>query len=170
MSELKLIFDIILSDALNIHILKPKIIDLSISIGQLFALDDFGLAYEVVSDAEFLNLAGHAAMIRPESGPAHGAGAVLTNWKKADDMKILEKAGSNKLRGYLLDVFPDRILAPMKVNRSLRTRTTQYIIAQLYERHGTLTKQDLEYLMAQIKSKCPADLAPDAFIQTGKPS
>ena len=89
---------------------------------------------------------------------------VLTNWKKADNMKILEKAGSNKLRGYLLDVFPDRILAPMKVNRSLRTRTTQHIMTQLYEHHGILTRQDLEYLMAQIKNKCPADLAPDAFI------
>ena len=73
-------------------------------------------------------------MILPEAELAHGSGAVLTNWKKADDMKILEKAGSNKLRGYLLDVFPDRILAPMKINKSRRPMT------QLYERHGTLTK------------------------------
>jgi len=164
MSEPKLIWDITLSDALNVHVLKPKIIDLSIFLGRVFARDDFGLAYEVVSDAEFLILAGHAAMILPEAGPAHGTGAVLTNWKKADDMKILEKAGSNHLRGLLLDVFPDRTLAPMKVNRSLRTRTTQYIMMQLYERHGTLTKQDLDYLMAQIKKPCPANLAPDAFI------
>ena len=117
-----------------------------------------------MSDAEFLILAGHAAMTLPDVRLAHGAGAVLTNWKKADDMKILEKAGSNKLRGYLLDFFLDRILAPIKVNRLLRTRTTQYIMTQLYERHGTLTKQDLEYLMAQIKNKFLADLAPDAFI------
>ena len=37
-------------------------------------------------------------------------------------------------------------------------------MTQLYEHHGTLTNQDLKYLMAQIKNKCPADLAPDAFI------
>ena len=158
MSEPKLIWDITLSDALNIHVLKPKVIDLAICMGRVFARDDFSLAYEVVSDADFLVLAGHAAMILPEAGLAHGAGAVLTNWKKADDMKILEKAGSNELR-YLLDVFP-----PMKVNKSFRSRTTQYIMTQLYERHGTLTRQDLEYLMAQIKNKCPADLAPDAFV------
>ena len=58
MSQVKLTFDDTLSDALNIHLMKPKIIDLSILMGQSFALDDFGLAYEVVSNAEFLILAG----------------------------------------------------------------------------------------------------------------
>jgi len=164
MAQLKLIWDPTLSDSLNIHILKPKLIDLAVSIGRLFALDDFGLAYEVTSDAEFLVLAGHAAMIRPEPGPAHGAGSVLTNWKKSDEMKILEKAGSNLLRTTVLDVVPDRLVAPMKVSKSLRSRTTQYIMTQLYDRHGTLTKQDLDYLMGQLKKKCPVDLAPDAFI------
>ena len=33
MSEPKLIWDITLSDALNVHVLKPKIIDLSIFFG-----------------------------------------------------------------------------------------------------------------------------------------
>ncbi len=89
---------------------------------------------------------------------------MLTQWKKSDDMKTLEKAGSIALRGILLSLFPDRMVAPLKVQRSLRTRTTQYIMTQLYERHGTLSKQDLEYLMAQIKKPCPAYLAPDAFL------
>ena len=107
MPELELTFDNTLSDALNIHIMKPKIIDLSILMGQSFALDDFGLAYEVMSDAEFFTLAGHAAMILPDPGPAHRAGAVLTQWKKSDDMKTLEKGGSIALRGKLLSAFPD---------------------------------------------------------------
>ena len=34
----------------------------------------------------------------------------------------------------------------------------------LYERHGTLSKLDLDYLMSQLKKPCPAELAPDAFI------
>ena len=80
-------------------------------------------------------------------------------------MKALERAGSIALRGILLSLFPDRMVAPMKVQRWwLRTRTTQYIMTQLYERHGTLTKQDLQHLMTQIKNKCPSDLAPDAFL------
>ena len=102
MSELKLTFDPTLSDALNIHIMKPKIIDLLILMGQSCALDDFGLAYEVVSNAEFLILAGHAPMIRPDPGPAHGAGAVLTQWNKSYDMKTLEKTGKIALRGILV--------------------------------------------------------------------
>ncbi len=77
-------------------------------------------------------------------------------------MKILEKAGSNLLRTTILDVLSDRVVAPMKVNKSLRTRRTQYIMMALYER--TLLKQDLDSLMAQLKKKFPADLAPDAFI------
>ena len=75
--------------------------------GELFALDDFGLAYEVVSDADFLILAGHAAMICQGPGPAHGTGAVLTQWTKADDMNTLQKTGSIALRGKLLSAFPD---------------------------------------------------------------
>jgi len=82
MTQTKLIWDATISDALNIHILKPKIIDLSISIAQLFALDDFGLAYEVMSDAEFLTLAGRRPMIQQETGPAHGVGANLMNWNR----------------------------------------------------------------------------------------
>ncbi len=62
--------------------LKPKIIDLAVFIGQVFTQDNFGLASEVVSDAEFLILSGHAAMIRQPVGSAQGAGAVLTNWKE----------------------------------------------------------------------------------------
>ena len=164
MSELKLTFDNTLSDALNIHIMKPKIIDLAISMGELFALDAFGLAYEVVSDAEFLILTGHAAMIRPDPGPAHGAGAVLTQWNKSYDMKTLEKTGRIALRGILVSAFPDRMLTSMKVQRSLRTRTTQYIMTTLYERHGTLSKQDLDYLSAQLKKPCPSHVTPDSFL------
>ncbi len=79
-------------------------------------------------------------------------------------MKILEKAGINLLCTTILDVLPDRMVAPMRLNKSLRTRTTQYITTTLNERHGTLTKQELDLLTAQLKKKCPADLTPDAFI------
>jgi len=34
----------------------------------------------------------------------------------------------------------------------------------LQERHGTLSKLDLDFLMAQLKKPCPPELAPDAFI------
>ena len=36
-------------------------------------------------------------------------------------------------------------------------------MTQLYERHGTLSKQDLEYLTTQLKKPCPAHVVPDAF-------
>ena len=123
-----------------------------------------GLAYEVVSNAEFLILAGHAPMIRPDPDPAHGAGAVLTLWSKSYDLKTLEKTGKIALRGMLVSAFPDRMLTSMKVGRSLRTRSTQYIMTQLYERHGTLSQQDLAYLSAQLKKPCPAHVSPDAFL------
>ena len=117
-----------------------------------------------MSNAEFLILAGHAPMICPDPGPAHGAGAVLTNWKKSDDMKTLEKTGKITLRGILLSAFPDRMFTAMKVLRSLHTRSTQYIMTQLYERHGTLSQLDLAYLSAQLKKPCPAHVSPDSFL------
>ena len=168
MAQPKLIWDATISDELNFHVLKPKIIDRAVSIGRVFGLDEFGLAYEVMSDAEFFILAGHAAMIRQPAGLAHGAGAFLTNWKKADDMEGLQKAGSNELRGLILDVYPDRLLAPMKVNKSLRTRPTQYIMMALQDRHGTLSKLDLDFLMAQLKN-AHQNLHPMRSLQIGKP-
>ena len=78
---MKLIWDETKSDSLNFLVLRPKIIDRAILKGQLFAMDDFGMAYDTMSDADFLILAGHAAMIRPPAGPAHGVAAALTNWK-----------------------------------------------------------------------------------------
>ena len=79
-------------------------------------------------------------------------------------MKTLEKSGKIGLRGILLSAFPDRMLTSMKMQRSLRTRTTQYIMTQLYERHGTLSQQDLAYLSAQLKKPCSAHVSPDSFL------
>ena len=115
-------------------------------------------------DADFLIFAGHAAMIRAPAGLAHGAGAALANWKKADDMENLQKVGRNLLRAELEELFPERVLAPMKVNRSLRTITSKHMTMNLQARLGTLSRQDLDYLMAQIKTPCSSPLAPDAFL------
>ena len=122
------------------------------------------MAYDIMSDADFLIFTGHAAMIRPPAGPAHGVGAALTNWKKADDMEYLQKVGRNELRAELEELFPDRLLAPMQVNRSLRTITSKHMMVTLQARLGTLSRQDLDYLMAQIKTPCSPQLAPDAFL------
>ncbi len=164
MAQSKLIWDESKSDALNFLALKPKIIDRAVLKGRSFALDEFGMAYDIMSAAEFLIFAGHAAMIRPPAGPAHGVGAALTNWKKADDMENLQKVGRNELRAELEELFPDRLLAPMRVNRSLRTITSQHIMVTIQARLGTLSRQDLDYLMAQVKTPCPAHIAPDAFL------
>ena len=161
---MKLIWDETKSDSLNFLVLRPKIIDRAVLKGESFALDEFGMAYDTMSDADFLILAGHVAMIRPPVGPAYGGAAALTNWKKADDMENLQRTGRNELRAELEELFPERVLAPMKVNRSLRTRTSQYIMVTLQEQLGTLSRQDLDYLMAQIKKPCPSPLAPDAFL------
>ena len=164
MSQSKLVWDESKSDSLNFLALKPKIIDRAVLKGRPFALDEFGMAYDIMSDAEFLVFAGHIAMIRPPAGPAHGVGAALINWKKSDDMENLQKVGRNELRAELEEIFPERVLAPMKVNRSHRTITSKHMMMNLQARLGTLSRQDLDYLMAQIKTPCSSPLAPDAFL------
>ena len=46
---------------------------------------------------------------------------------------------------------PEHFIAPMRIRRSIRTRTTEYICSQLQIELGTLTASDIAYLEARLR-------------------
>ena len=98
------------------------------------------------------------------AGPAAGAGHNLANWKDNTDMYGLQESTDDESRSELLDFVPERLLAPMLVNRSIRTRTTEFIYTALTLRLGTLTKEDLDYLLREINEPCPPGTSPEEFL------
>ena len=51
----------------------------------------------------------------------------------------------------LLNQVPEHYIAPMRINRSLRTRTTEYICTQLRLELNTLTASDITYLESKLR-------------------
>jgi hypothetical protein len=144
--------------------LRTKFIDNSVLLGGIFALDEFGISYDLMPVPAFIVFAGHAPQIRPPMGAAAGAGAHLVNWKNDKDMEILQKRARADQRELILSVIPERLLTPMRENRSIRGRTTEYIFSRLDALLGTLTSEDFAYLMKQIEAPYTPLTTPDVFL------
>ena len=84
--------------------------------------------------------------------PAAGNAVKLCNWKELNDKTNKMNAGNIYIRNVLLNQVPAHIIAPMRDdNRSIRTRSTEYICTQLKLEFGTLTAADIAYLEAKLK-------------------
>ena len=76
----------------------------------------------------------------------------------------LQEGTDDESRADLLDFVPKRLLAPMLGNRSMRSRTTEFIYTTLTVRLGTLAKEDLDYLLREINKPCPPGTSPEEFL------
>ena len=159
-----LIWDVTKTDALVWLGMRTKLLDHAVLSGRLSALDAFGISYDLLSVADFTVFSGHAPQIRPPMDPAAGAGANLVNWKHNNDMHILQEKSRDELRQLILELVPERLLAPMRINRSIRSRSTEFIFTSLDGQLGTLTKDDLDDLMRQIREPFSATTTPAAFL------
>ena len=142
-----MIWDITKPDKITWLRSKTKLIDRAVLRGCKSAFVEGGGAITLFTVAEFTAYFGHPPQSRAPPGPAAGAGHNLANWKNNAEMYALQEGYSDDTRAELFDFVPERLLAPMLVNRSIRTRSTAYILGTLNERLGTLTKEDLDYLM-----------------------
>ena len=146
------VWDVTRSDTLAFLRGRPEVIDFAASCGVVSSTDGHGVAFDFLPAAEFLAWFGTPPAPLQPIGPAAGNAVQLTIWRAADaDLKDQAKA---KLyaRNKFLAWIPDRLLVPMRDhNRSIRTRTTEYIMSALCAQLGTLTKEDLTFLMKQLK-------------------
>ncbi len=89
---------------------------------------------------------------RPPMGPAVGAGAALVNWNATNALTADQTKCMAEFRNIFLDGLPKELLVPMQdANRSIRSRTTEYIFTRLSEELGTLHKEDIDFLMEELR-------------------
>ena len=164
MAQSKLIWDVTKPDKITWLRYNAKLIDHAVHRGRKSALVVGGGASTFFTHAGFAAYFGHAPQRRAPPGPAAGAGHNLANWKETTDMYGLQEGTDDESRAEFLDFVPERLLAPMLVNRSMRLRTTEFIYTTLTVRLGTLAKEDLDYLLREINEPCPPGTSPEEFL------
>ena len=122
-------------------------------------------SFDAMNVVAFLAYFGTAPQPRPPMGPAVGAGAVLVNYTRNEKLLSDQTKGKAEFRKLILDRVPKTLLVPMQdVNRSLRMRTTEYICSTLNAELGTLDKEDLDFLMKELKQPYLAGTPVSTFL------
>ena len=137
----------------NLAFLKyyPALVDRAILIEQASSIDGNGVAFDIMSAADFFAWFGTHPQPRQPMGPAAGNAAALINWTKNHDLRTDQLKGKATLRKLVLDTVPKELLIPMQdVNRSLRLRSTEHIVSTLKEQLGALSKADIDSLMREL--------------------
>ena len=145
------VWDITKSGPLAFLRFWPELVDHAVLVEQASSIDGLGVAPELFTVAAFTAFFGQAPQPRPAMAPAAGNAVQLCNWKILNDKTNKLDAGNVYIRNVLLNQVPEHFIAPMRINRSIRTRTTQYICTQLHIELGTLTASDIAYLEAKLK-------------------
>ena len=145
------IWDVTKSGPLAFLRFWPELVDHAVLVEQASSIDGLGVAPELFTAAAFTAYFGQAPQPRPVMAPAAGNSVQLCNWKILNDKTDKLVAGNIYIRNVLLNQVPEHYIAPMRINRSIRTRTTQYICTELHVELGTLTGPDIAYLKERLK-------------------
>ena len=145
------VWDISKSGPLALLRFWPELVDHAVLVEPASSIDGLGVAPELFTVAEFTADFGQAPQPRPAMSPAAGNAVQLCNWKILNDKTNKLNAGNIYIRNVLLKQVPEHFIAPMRVNRSIRMRTTEFICTQLHVELCTLTASDIAYLEAKLK-------------------
>ena len=114
------------------------------------SLDGYGLAWALYSAEQFEALYGTPPRPRMDPGNAQGNAVQLAQWnddKKAFTQQQVELIG---LRDDLIRCVPDYLFKPMEVNRSVRSRSIEYMFTYFNLQLGTLTSLDLSEMYTRL--------------------
>ncbi len=146
-----LIWDITRSDNLAFLNYLPALADRSTLMGAASSLNGLGVSFDLMPAVEYLAYFGQAAQSRPPMGPAVGTGAALANWTSDNLLFKDQEKCRAELRKLVLDTVPRHLLVPMQdANRSIRARSTEFILTALRENLGVLSKEDIDFLMREL--------------------
>ena len=125
--------------------------DHGVLVEQASSIDGLGVAPELFTVTEFTAYFGQAPQPRPAMAPAADNAVQLCNWKILNEKTNKLDSGNIYIRNVLLNQVPEHYIAPIRINRSLRTRTTEYICTQLRLELNTLTASDITYLESKLR-------------------
>ena len=140
------------SDTMAWSYIELQFIDCAILTGKQNSLDGFGILFALMSPADFQAFTGQAAQPRVHPGAFNGAAAAIA--QTSLDLKAFEvqEAFIDGFKAEFIDsVFP-HLLEPLKVGRSLHTRSLGYMFTDLRARLGTLTKADVDHINVRLRT------------------
>jgi len=153
------------SDTLTMLSVWPALVDRAIQIGAACSLDGNGVVFDILPAAEFHAMFGAAPQPRLPMGPAAGTGAVLANWTSDIALYKEQQKCRAEMRKLILDIFPNYLLVPMQdANRSIRSRSTEYIASNVRAQLATLTKADFEFLMRELSAPYQPGTSASTFV------
>ena len=115
--------------------------------------DGFGVAWSAYSAADFLASFGVPPTILADPGKAAGNNVQLAQWSADIKAYNAQQLNLGTVRQALLNSVPVHHLRPMEVQRSLRTRTVEYICTELRRTLDTLSVQDYDALKVALRVK-----------------
>ena len=127
--------------------------DEAIALTRSHTADELGLLHLLFTAAEFQAINGTAPILlaNPGQANANATRVALANLAIARSEYSIQQDGIATLHAWLLATIPKDLLAPMKVDNSMRTRSILYIVTALREELGTLTIQDSQELLQALR-------------------
>ena len=144
------IWDHTLSDALAWTNFAPKIIDYAINLTSTFTINNLGLAWALMDAPTHIATFAAPPQPLPMPGPCPQQVPEREDWKIEHRNYEKQQAALLVLRQYIIKTVPRHLLAPMEVNKSLRTRNLEYIFMTLNQRFNQLKGNDIQVLKRNL--------------------
>jgi hypothetical protein len=141
---------------------RPLQIDYAISINKSESLDQLGVVFILFTAARFAAIFGEQPRPRENPGEApNGQPFELANWNVLRGLFTRQQMAIDKVRDMLINgVFPS-LLEPLKVDRSLRTRSTLFIFSTIDNQMLNLKESDFAFIYSELAQtyKYPDDVS-----------
>jgi hypothetical protein len=143
------------SDALAWSHFAPKLIDYAIDLTSTFTPNNLGLAWALMDAPTHIATFGVPPQPLAVPGPCPQQVPEREDWKIEHRNYEKQQAALLTLRQYVMKTVPQHLLAPMEVNKSLRTRSLDYIFMTLNERFSQLKIKDIQLLKQNLIKPYP---------------
>ena len=139
-----------LSDGLAWAQYAPKLVDYSINLTSTFTPNGFGLAWALMDAPTHIGTFAAPPQPLPMPGPCPQQVPEREDWKIDHQNYEKQRAALLILRQYVIKSIPPHLLAPMEINKSLRSRSLEYIFMTLNQRFIQLKANDIQTLRMNL--------------------
>lgn len=130
---------------------RPLLIDYAIAIFKSESLDQLGVVFILFSPEQFLIVFDAQPNPRVDPGEApNGQPFELANWSMLRGLYVRQQSAIEKVRDMLINGALPSLMEPLKVNRSLRTRSTIFLFTTLDNQLKTLKESDFTFIYSEL--------------------
>ena len=144
------IWDHRLSDALAWANAAPKLVDFAINLTTSFTTNGLGVSWALMDAATYIAQFGMPPAPLNIPGPCPQQVPEREDWKIEHRNYEKQQTALIVLRQFLIKTIPQHLLAPMEINKSLRSRSMEYIFTTLNQQFAQLSNKDIKLLKSNL--------------------